>query len=584
VDIYDAATFMLQQSLTTPGIVRKIQGSPDGSILFFAHSLSVTMWDVQTGGLIHTFATQHEISDMAVSPPGTHIACGLSDGSVTPWDAYTREEGEGFGNGQPIITICWLSPQELAVATQGTVYIHDFAVGGTLSSFSIPGSVWGMVYSRVDVVVDEGEGKGRDEGEDEGENKGKGEEEDEGEGKGMDDNKGDHKGEILVGYSQYDPWAERRSWYFLKITKPGRWRIPLLGQLSVYLPQGPGSPSTSSPALLRQLLRPTLIGKEAACITPPTGVQLFDTNAYDWTNNPPLLGAAISVAVSLNRNLVVQTKDSIQIFSINVLTSGKTHNNIHPSRIYPLGKNHIICLQPSRHLTLLGLETLQELRPGNDDASPLGSLLTDKLASAGVSFGCRFVAEFGVSAIMQAWRSGAPLPELAEASDEDTPLRGWSPKRTRVVEIHNSPEPELRVKDTAWGAILAKLPLEYDEFGMGEVYDLIFDSETRFHIKVDGPGWHIKIPHDIVAFSSGWYSHTIIKGKPVRVPEPRPTLPYTLDAGCEWVLDAESRKICWISPGDLQRGNGGHVWAGSSLVMVGSDGVVRKLTFKEPDC
>jgi hypothetical protein len=140
------------------------------------------------------------------------------------------------------------------------------------------------------------------------------------------------------------------------------------------------------------------------------------------------------------------------------------------------------------------------------------------------------------------------------------------------------------VKDAKDGTTLADLPLGDNDLETGEVYDLAFDSETRFHLKIDGPGRHVQIPHDIIALPSGQYSHTITKGKPVPLPEPRATPPYTLDANCEWVVDAESRKICWISPGDIRRGNGGHFWAGLSLIMVGDDGVVRKLSFKEPDC
>ena len=73
VNIYDAITFVLQQSLCAPETVTKIQDSTDGSMLFFAHSFSVTMWDVQTGGLIHTFTTQSKINDFAVSATGGHI-------------------------------------------------------------------------------------------------------------------------------------------------------------------------------------------------------------------------------------------------------------------------------------------------------------------------------------------------------------------------------------------------------------------------------------------------------------------------------------------------------------------------------
>jgi WD40 repeat protein len=147
VNIYDAVTFVLQQSLRIPETVTKIQGSPDGSTLFFAHSHSVTMWDVQTGGLTHTFTTQSEINDIAVSMTGDRIACGSSDGSIAFWNTHTKEEGEGFGNGQPVVAIFWLSPRKLAVATPGTVYTHDIDVGETPGYSFIPGRVWGMVYS-----------------------------------------------------------------------------------------------------------------------------------------------------------------------------------------------------------------------------------------------------------------------------------------------------------------------------------------------------------------------------------------------------------------------------------------------------
>ena len=175
---------------------------------------------------------------------------------------------------------------------------------------------------------------------------------------------------------------------------------------------------------------------------------------------------------------------------------------------------------------------------------------------------------------------GTPLPEWTEAVDEEAPLCGLSPKSTLVVTVYSSPQPEVHVKDAKEGTILAKLPLTDDDLRMGKVYDLIFDSETRFYLWIDGPGWHVQIPHYIIALPSG--NCTITKGKSVRLPKPRTIPPYTLDENCEWVIDRESRKICWISPGDVRRGTGGHFWAGLSLVMVGDDGVLRKLTFKEP--
>ena len=535
VDIYDAVTFVLRQTLCTPEMVTKIRSSPDGSTLFFAHSHSVTMWDVQTGGLTRTFTAQSEIADIAVSTTGDHIACGSSDGPVAFWNIHTKEEGEGFGNGQPVVTICWLSPTELAVATQNSVYIHEIGVGNTSASFSILGRVWGMVYSPLG------------------------------------------EGELLVGVSQPGEGAGEELCYFETIKK-------IEGLSWKHHPRKESALERLPWVYPELLLRPTLVGEEIACITPPSGVRSSDANSYVWTKGSRLLDSTTSMAVSLNRNLVAQTKDSIQIFSPDVLKSVGTHNNVRSSHVYPLGERHIVCLlQPTRRLTLLELDTLRELRP-NDEASQLCLFLEDQLPSARASFSRGFVPEFGVSMVIQAWWSGCPLPEWTEAADEDPPLRGLSPSCIQIVTFHCSPWQGLRVRSVEGGPILAELPLGDDDLGTGEVYDVTFDSEIRFHLKIDGPGWHVQIPYDIIPSPSGLHSYAIIKGEPVALSEPRATPPYTLDANCEWVVDAESRKICWISPGNLCRGNGGHFWAGLSLVMVGDDGVVRKLTFREPDC
>lgn len=134
-----------------------------------------------------------------------------------------------------------------------------------------------------------------------------------------------------------------------------------------------------------------------------------------------------------------------------------------------------------------------------------------------------------------------------------------SPKSTLVASLYYSPQLGLRIKDAEPGTILANLPLDYGDLGAGKVYDLVFDSETRFHLKVDGPGWHVQVPHDIIPSQSGLaYSHTINSGKPVASSEPRAIPPYTLDANCEWVIDRKSRKICWCPLGNLRRGDGGH--------------------------
>jgi len=276
VNIYDPITFVLHQSLSTPEAVTKIQVSPDGTILFFAHSLSVTMWDVQTGGLIHTFTVESEISDIAASKTGEHIACGCTDGTVTFWNTHTRKcKGKGLGNGQSIITICWVSPLEAAIATYSSLHAHNVATNRSLNIRHGQGQVWGVVCMA-------------------------------------------NKEEFLVGTS---PLGGRVCWSAFEIG------IHIGGSLPCR--------ESHEQACHRQLSQPVLVGEEIVCITHPTGVQSFNTRSYSSTN-PPLLDAATSVAVSLNRNLITQTKDSIQIFSTDVLTSDMTHDVVHTvgTRVY----------------------------------------------------------------------------------------------------------------------------------------------------------------------------------------------------------------------------------------------------------
>ena len=145
---------------------------------------------------------------------------------------------------------------------------------------------------------------------------------------------------------------------------------------------------------------------------------------------------------------------------------------------------------------------------------------------------------------MRTWKFGTSFSRLVEFADEDTPrsLYGLSPPCTEMVTVHNSPPRLLCVEDTKYEALPTMLPLEYDDLRSGGVYDLTFDSDTRFHLKIDGPGWHVQTPYDIISSQSDEYSRTftIIKGEPVPLPEPRATPPYTLDANHEWVLDGRS--------------------------------------------
>ena len=150
VSIYDSVTGVLRLSLTTGDSVRAIGGSVDGSILFCTHQQpSITSWDVQTGGLIHTLTLEEKEEVTAISTRGRYIARGLSDGSVKVWDVGKNAEGGALRSGSPVSRLCWLEEEEhLAVAKQESVRIWDVVSWSTLHRFTMQDPIRGVLYSQ----------------------------------------------------------------------------------------------------------------------------------------------------------------------------------------------------------------------------------------------------------------------------------------------------------------------------------------------------------------------------------------------------------------------------------------------------
>ena len=139
VCIFDSITGILRLSLSPADPVQAIAGSPDGSTLFCAHQApSITVWDIQTGGLVHTFALERRVGDINVSLKGRYLACGLSDGSVEVREVVSDMEGAAIWTGSPVTCFCWLDPEErLAASTRELVDIRDVFNGVVLHSVVI---------------------------------------------------------------------------------------------------------------------------------------------------------------------------------------------------------------------------------------------------------------------------------------------------------------------------------------------------------------------------------------------------------------------------------------------------------------
>ena len=150
--IYDSVTGVLRMSLSLVVPAQTIRGSPDGSTLFCAHKMpSITVWDIQTGGLIHTFVLERKAEDISVSSKGRYLACRLSDGSAETWEVANKMEGgaANWTSRPPVTSLCWLDPEEqLAVSTGTLVGIWDVVARTHLRNFGVRYPVHRMVYSQ----------------------------------------------------------------------------------------------------------------------------------------------------------------------------------------------------------------------------------------------------------------------------------------------------------------------------------------------------------------------------------------------------------------------------------------------------
>ena len=147
------------------------------------------------------------------------------------------------------------------------------------------------------------------------------------------------------------------------------------------------------------------------------------------------------------------------------------------------------------------------------------------------------------------------------------PSRRTSPTCARVVTFQNqSSTGYVEVLDTGYGTTLAWTSV--DDPHVARPLDIIFDAEDRLHF------YHgTRQEHYVIDTTTDSVTPCAKQGLDGQMLEKH----YRLDNGREWVI-CGSKRICWIPPGYI---GSSHWWAGSSLVMAGQDGTLRKLTFPD---
>jgi WD40 repeat protein len=542
INVYDAVTGVLRLTLKAPQRVTNVAGSPDGSILFCAHQQfhEITLWDMQTGGLIHTFTMKSEISDIAVSLTGRYLASCSPDGTFEFWDVESRCEGSHFRDDW-VGCACWLEPEDhVALGLRKTVVVLEITTGRMLHTFPVDA---GRALHTIPV-------------------------------------------EECVGEIAYSAGQHRLAVCLTSITE----------STIVVIDIQTGSTSVSSP--LADAISFTFSGNgdRVVCASGTNDLQFFDTTTPTprWHKYPSHPGLIDSISLLKSGDLAVNVGDSIQLLAAEYAQPSGNSLDLEVSHIHPLDNGRAISAS-SRGLTIVDLldmetmETLADYNAGPDGREPW------HIICASVDR-CITILASKFSLKMEVTGCDPPkweliLPHLAL-------LGALSPDGEKfIIVAKESVGWKLCVRRVLDGKILGST-LQGD----GVPKDAGFTSDTRFYVD-----YEVKddVEGALALAAASVSSEARLPTKPRHAVRPlritfglipatngfdiwelgrriSPAPPYGLDENLEWVVDAGSRRVCWLPPGYISGIEDGHFFVGSSLVMAGEDGILRKLTFKEP--
>ena len=599
VNVYDAVTGVPKSSLNPPQRVTKVESSLDGSILSFAHKRAreITMWDTQTGGLVHTFAAMSDINDIAVSSEGRYVGSCSSDGTFEFWEVERRCRGS-FSLGQAIASIHWLEPEsQVALVLEGVVVILEVITRMMLHRYSLGGRVRGLTFfphlHQFAVVVGR-EIRNRV--------------------RTIETTETIKTIDIRTGALQSSP-------------------TPFPKDVSHFTLSDDGS----------QLIYAT-----------NTGHLRSSKLGYLHTQNDHVnhLGTIHSMSLLRSGHLVVNSGGSIQILGLEYTRRSKAPRDPEITHVYQLDSDKTICGSSRDHTDayLLDMETLANYHIGlaGLSASPTLRLLcasiNEDIAFLSFRKNNGFALRGGVIGGTSLWEVPSSRPVLLGALSPD----GW-----RLIVVSGGEDPsgggdwELSVLEARSGKVsngtrfiqkgrppskirftserqfyteerqvLSTLPRDENMSDCEDNHEDEDDCKDH-HVQTmstlsnmtKNPSLHpqqldvtLRTTMSTSTTNSEGQPHTGVCHKEYRVRKTfslktagsdleveevsrdvtLTTNRYALDDSLEWVVDAKSRKVCWLPPGYVTGIKDGHFFVGSSIVTAGKDGVVRKLTFREP--
>ena len=508
VRVYDSVTGALRLSLRPELPILEMAGSADGWLLVCTHSgrHSITLWDIQTGGLVHTFILEGEVKHTAISLKGRYLACEASENTVNFWETASRKQHPDPLEKLEGNTPCWLAPENLImVVDRGLAYIRNVVTKGLpVHKFTMPGTSYSAIYSQTF--------------------------------------------NLLAAVS---PHPIGRSFVILDVKTGGFSALR-------------GSGGRQSLIAFSQTTKQLVCGSE----TP--GLETVDISTGRWTHFD-FPATLTSISTLTNGTVVANVRGS----GIQLLRLDQEHASPQqptpPLTMYPLDKGRIISIVPATNdrVILLETSTMSQVfsaptqRGDAVHVTVLCASLENKIAVycfAGAGRG-----------YLQMWEFSRGYPRWTEPTSEPPSVCGLSPACTRLATFHNGRSRGfVCVWDMSNGSLVARTFIENSP-----PLDITFDSEDRFYF--------YDITHRepyIINTSSQTGDPTIPTITPLatqRLDGQVLEKYYYLDEGREWVI-CGSQRICWVPPGYVGHS---YCWAGSSLVMVGQGGTLRRLTFLE---
>jgi len=344
-------------------------------------------------------------------------------------------------------------------------------------------------------------------------------------------------------------------------------------------------------------------------------------------------------------HLVVNSGGSIQLLKSEYSQPFTTSPNPEIAHIYQLDTDKAICVSSRDHrdTSLLDLETMKTLANHRDELDKLDEQSAPRFLCTSIKKDTAILCHKRVDGFaLKRYTISHTSPVLEQSSPRPAILGTLSPSGTTLVTVHSSGDPSrgLDLDSCVWVAVGRDESLHDSTAAFMGIRP--FTSETHFYIekckvfssptitskhaslhpqesdvipktttseqpevrhtspRVQKPvtqrlnhtpfsttnsegqsrtGVHHEEYYIRKTFSLKTFEHYI---ETEEVSEEEILVMYALDESLEWVVDSESRRVCWLPPGYVTGTEHGHCFVGSSIVTAGQDGIVRKLTFRDP--